>query len=302
MAKTATQLNSTRPLTLAGTEAVAGDAGAGTGGATSGQTGGMTTQAIANLSGAPAVSVEFTSDADLTLTQAQYQAESITFTDSPTTLTAGRNVIFPAHFPTKWVKNSTAQILTLKKSGQTGVTLAVNGTAIVASGASDVVVGPGASSMSNPMTTSQDIIVGGVSGAAGRLGVGSAGQALVVNGSGNLAYAGGEGISEPVSALTNSSGTVAINCALGDYFTLALSANFTSMTFSNLPGSGKAQTIMVRITQDATGSRTATWPSSFKWSGGAPALSTGANKVDVLALTTFDQGTTWNATLAKDFA
>jgi len=158
-----------------------------------------------------------------------------------------------------------------------------------------------AGGLSNPMTTSQDIIVGGSSGTPGRLAVGSNGQALVVSG-GNLAYAGGEGISEPVTALTNSSGTVAVNCALGDYFTLSLTANFTSLTFSNLPASGKAQTIMVEIKQDATGSRTATWPSSFKWSGSAPALSTAANSVDVLAITTFDQGTTWRATLAKGFA
>jgi hypothetical protein len=158
-----------------------------------------------------------------------------------------------------------------------------------------------AGGLSNPMTTSQDIIVGGSSGTPGRLAVGSNGQALVVSG-GNLAYAGGEGIAEPVTALTNSSGTVAVNCALGDYFTLSLTANFTSLTFSNLPASGKAQTIMVEIKQDATGSRTATWPSSFKWSGSAPALSTAANSVDVLAITTFDQGTTWRATLAKGFA
>lgn len=105
-----------------------------------------------------------------------------------------------------------------------------------------------------------------------------------------------------VNALTNSSGTVAINCALGDYFTITLSANVTTTTFSNLPASGKAQTLMLEIKQDGTGSRTWTWPSSFKWSGGTPVLSTAANSVDVLALTTFDQGTTWRATIAKAFA
>jgi hypothetical protein len=133
---TATQLYGTAPLTLTGTEKVAADGAS--------ATGGTTVQDIANLSGAPAVSVEFATDADITLTQAQYQAESIEFTDSPTTLTVGRNVIFPAHFPTKYVKNSTAKTLTLKKTGQTGVSLAAGGAAIVASGATDVVAGPGA--------------------------------------------------------------------------------------------------------------------------------------------------------------
>jgi hypothetical protein len=160
-----------------------------------------------------------------------------------------------------------------------------------------------AGGLTNPMTTSQDIIVGGSSGTPGRLAVGSAGQALVVNGSGSLAYAGGEGISEPVNALSISSNAITINCANGDYFTLSMTANVTSVTVSNAPASGKAQTVMVEIKQDATGSRTISWPASFKWtSGTAGVLSTGANKVDVLAITTFDQGTTWRATLAKDFS
>jgi hypothetical protein len=125
-----------------------------------------------------------------------------------------------------------------------------------------------------------------------------------VNGvSGSAITVGGEIIAEPVSALTNSSGTVAINCALGDYFTITLSANVTTTTFSNPPASGKAQTLMLEIKQDGTGSRTWTWPSSFKWAGGtAGVISTAANSVDVLAITTFDQGTTWRATLAKAFS
>lgn len=105
-----------------------------------------------------------------------------------------------------------------------------------------------------------------------------------------------------VSALTTSSGVVNIDCSLGDYFTLALTANVTSITFSNLPASGKGATLMVRITQDAT-ARTVAWPASFKWAGGsAAAVSTGSGAVDLLAITSFDQGTTWRATLAKAFA
>lgn len=107
-----------------------------------------------------------------------------------------------------------------------------------------------------------------------------------------------------VTAITSTAGAVAaIDYALGDYFTLALSENVTSWTgFSNLPGAGKGLTVMVRITQDAT-PRTVAWPASFKWAGGTPgAVSTGAGDVDVLALTSFDNGTTWRATLAKDFS
>jgi len=105
-----------------------------------------------------------------------------------------------------------------------------------------------------------------------------------------------------VSALSVSAGVCNIDCSLGDYFTLAPTANITSITFSNLPAAGHAMTLMIRFTQDST-ARTVAWPSSFKWAGGsAGAVSTGSGAKDVIALTTFDQGTTWNATIAKAFA
>lgn|SRR5574337_930 len=141
---------------------------------------------------------------------------------------------------------------------------------------------------------------------AGGVPASGAGAVNTVNGvaptSGNVSLIS-TNIPDPVTVLTISTGVVAINCALGDYFTLAATANVTSITFSNLPTAGHAQTLMIRITQDATGSRTITWPASFKWAGGTVGVvSTAANSVDVLALTTFDQGTTWNVTLAKAFA
>lgn len=104
-----------------------------------------------------------------------------------------------------------------------------------------------------------------------------------------------------VSTLATS-GSVAVDFSLGDYFTLALSGNVSGFTFSNLPGAGKGGSLMIRITQDST-ARTVAWPASFKWAGGvAGAVSTASGAVDVLALTTFDNGTTWDATLAKAFA
>jgi|GEM_PF-4470549 len=112
---------------------------------------------------------------------------------------------------------------------------------------------------------------------------------------------GGGGSRSTVSALATS-GSVAIDYALGDYFTLALTGNVSGLTFSNMPGAGNGASLMIRITQDST-PRTLAWPASFKWSGGvAPAISTSIGAVDVLAITTFDNGTTWDATLAKAFA
>lgn len=105
-----------------------------------------------------------------------------------------------------------------------------------------------------------------------------------------------------VTALSSSSGVVNLDCSLGDYYTLALTENVTSITFSNLPGSGHGASKMIRITQDST-ARTVAWPASFKWAGGsAGAVSTGSGAVDVLAISTFDAGATWRATLAKAFA
>lgn len=85
------------------------------------------------------VTREFAADANITLTAAEYQTSVLVFTDSPSTLTTGRDVVFPAAFPHIVCVNNTAQTLTLKKSGQTGVTLAAAATCLVASGPTDVI-------------------------------------------------------------------------------------------------------------------------------------------------------------------
>jgi len=84
------------------------------------------------------VSREFIADANITLVAAEYWTSCLVFTDSPTTLSTGRDVVFPANFPMMLVRNATAQTLTLKKSGQTGVTVAAGAKAVIASGPTDV--------------------------------------------------------------------------------------------------------------------------------------------------------------------
>ncbi len=43
--------------------------------------------------------------------------------------------------------------------------------------------------------------------------------------------------------------------------------------------------LLLRVIQDATGSRTITWPATVKWPGGvAPNLSSGANAIDIVGL------------------
>lgn len=98
----------------------------------------------------------------------------------------------------------------------------------------------------------------------------------------------------PVTALSIASGVVNIDLALGDYFTLNLTANVTSITFSNLPASGNAKSIALRIKQDATGGRTVALPASFKATGGSDTSpASAANAYSLLTATTFDQGTRW---------
>lgn len=102
-------------------------------------------------------------------------------------------------------------------------------------------------------------------------------------------------------AVTFSATAMAIDCALSNVFTVTMSGTVTTApTFSNLKD---GQTINWFITQDATGTRTMTWPATFKWPGAsAGVLSTGANDVDLLVATYRAATGFWYATLLKDFS
>jgi len=62
-----------------------------------------------------------TADANYTLVPTDYRVATLVLTSSA--LTAGRDIVFPGYFPPMLVVNDTGQTLTLKKSGQTGVTV-----------------------------------------------------------------------------------------------------------------------------------------------------------------------------------
>ena len=101
-----------------------------------------------------------------------------------------------------------------------------------------------------------------------------------------------------VTAVSSVSGVTQLDASLGDYFVTALTEN-TAIQILNPLAAGS---LMVRITQ-GNPARTVAWPSSFRWAGGVPGVvSTGNGAVDLLALTTFNAGATWMATLAKGFA
>lgn len=95
--------------------------------------------------------------------------------------------------------------------------------------------------------------------------------------------------------VTGNSGTAyTVDLTNGNVFKITMTGNCT-FTFSNPPASGKAGSFTLILIQDATGSRTATWPASVDWAGGtAPTLTTTATTgTDVLTFITTDGGTTW---------
>jgi hypothetical protein len=103
------------------------------------------------------------------------------------------------------------------------------------------------------------------------------------------------------SVVTFSATAMTVTCTLSNVFTTTFTANVTTAPTLSSPADG--QTINWFITQDATGSRTMTWPTSFKWPGGtAGVLSTAANSVDLLVATYRSTTGFWYATLSKGFA
>jgi hypothetical protein len=88
--------------------------------------------------------IDFPSDADYTLVTSgayprEWQHAVIEMTDTGVVLTAARNVIVPAN-PRMWnAYNNTAQILTFKTSGGTGIAVGVGKRAILQNDGTNVV-------------------------------------------------------------------------------------------------------------------------------------------------------------------
>ena len=104
----------------------------------------------------------------------------------------------------------------------------------------------------------------------------------------------------PEVAVAFSATAMTLNCALSNVFSTTLTANVTvAPTIAN---AANGQTINWFLTQDGTGSRTMTWPSSFKWpSASAGVLTTTASGVDCLVATYRSATGFWYATLTKAF-
>lgn len=93
--------------------------------------------------------------------------------------------------------------------------------------------------------------------------------------------------------------TVTIDCSLSDSFRWTLAGN---RTFANPANPYDGQVLNVRVLQDATGGRTWTLGSKFKFAGGAPLLSVAANAKDFLSMQYDANQDTWNCALSKAMA
>lgn len=105
--------------------------------------------------------------------------------------------------------------------------------------------------------------------------------------------------SESINALGNQSGTVTVDMEDGNHATMTLTGNVTTLTISNPPSSGSLGILTLQVKQDATGSRSFSWPSAVKWAGGtAPTITSTATRTDIYVLRTTDGGTTWAGLVA----
>lgn len=103
-------------------------------------------------------------------------------------------------------------------------------------------------------------------------------------------------LSETVTDLSIVAGVVTIdlNGGRNRNFRLSLTANVTSVVFTNLPTSPGAAWFDLEIKQDATGGRTFAIPGTLKALGGSDtAIQSAANAVTILSAKTWDQGTAW---------
>jgi hypothetical protein len=92
-----------------------------------------------------------------------------------------------------------------------------------------------------------------------------------------------------------------IDCSRSNVFRVTLTTNMSSPpVLSNM---ADGQSVNILLQQDATGNRTALWPSSFKWVNGTPGvLSTAPNALDLLVATYIGGLSAWLAALLRGFA
>ena len=207
-------------------------------------------------------------------------------------------------------------VLTLQTNGTTALTLDTSQNAtFVGSGTATAFIPTGSSvpanglylSAANTIAFSSNTTSRGTVNSTGNWAINAptSGQALTItaatNGTTNGGFVSNGSANTPTVAVTFSATAMTLDCTRSNVFTTTFTANVTTAPTVSNPQDG--QSINWFITQDATGSRTMTWPTSFKWPGGtAGVLSTAANSVDLLVATYRSSTGFWYASLTKAFA
>lgn len=195
----------------------------------------------------------------------------------------------------------------------------VAGTGVTLSGGNTISIGQTVATSSSPSFTGLNVTGLNVSGivansAAGALSsIGTTGTGLVVKENTptlitpNIGVATASSVNSTgditakrykltMPTATTAAATTNIDLSTGNVFTINLGANITTLTTSN----AAVGTYLVKFVQDATGSRTVSFPAAWKWAGGvAPTLTTTAFKLDIVTLV-YD-GTLFYATIVKNF-
>lgn len=106
---------------------------------------------------------------------------------------------------------------------------------------------------------------------------------------------------EKGTANATASGSVTLDYSASNHHFLTLTGNVTSLTISNVAATSNLAILTIWIKQDGTGSRTFSFPSSFKWEGSAsaPTVSTTASVTDIVTAVSKDGGTTWAASISQ---
>ena len=220
---------------------------------------------------------------------------------------ASYQVICPAVSKLYFVTNNTGFAQTVKTSAGSGIsvpngasmTLRCDGTNVVVAQNYFASLTLGAALPVASGGTGITAFGTGVATALGQNVTGSGGIVLATSPTLGAATFTGGAQTTP-STVTFSATAMTVDCALSNVFATTFTANVTTAPTISNPRNG--QTINWFITQDGTGGRTMTWPSSFRWPTGATrTLSTAANSVDLLVATYLSSTGLWYASLSKGF-
>jgi len=124
-----------------------------------------------------------------------------------------------------------------------------------------------------------------------------------------------KGITEKIGSSTASTTVITVDLSTGNFFEVdleGLSGNVLTFTISNTDAtSSQVSNFVMKITQGtSTTTRNFTWSTivsngtNIDWGGGTgPDITTGADKIDILSFTTYNNGTTWyGAIVGQDFS